>query len=162
MKEIHPLKPIYNNQSKVLILGSFPSVISRENNFYYANPTNRFWIVLESLFNKKLNNNDEKIKILLDNHIALWDVISSCDIHKSSDSSIKDIVPNDIASIIKNSNIKYIFVNGKKAYELYNKYLLEALNIEAIYLPSTSSANARYTLERLIKEYKTILEYLKK
>ena len=113
MKEIHPLKPIYNDKSKVLILGSFPSVISRENNFYYANPTNRFWKVLESLFNKKLNNNDEKIKILLDNHIALWDVIFSCDIHKSSDSSIKDVgkkrfVMTKIISISKQELLKNI------------------------------------------------------
>ena len=162
MKKIHPLKPIYNDKSKVLILGSFPSVISRDNNFYYANPTNRFWKVLESLFNIKLNTNEEKTSILLKNNIALWDVIASCDIHMSSDSSIKDIVPNDITKIIKNSNIKYVFVNGKMAYKLYNKYLLNRVNIEAIYLPSTSSANARYSLEKLITSYSIILEYLKK
>lgn len=162
MRQIHPLQPIYNENSKILILGSFPSEKSRKNNFYYANKNNRFWHVIEKLLESELVSNEDKINKLLTNHIALWDVINSCEIHKSSDSSIKDIIPNDINKIIKNSNIKYIFVNGKKALELYNKYLLPVTKIEAIYLPSTSSANATYSLERLIKEYKIILEYLKK
>ncbi len=162
MKEFHTLKPIYNNKSKILILGSFPSVMSRENNFYYANPTNRFWKIFENLFNTKLSSKEDKISFLLNNNIALYDVIASCSIHKSSDSSITNIVPNDISIIINNSNVKYIFVNGKKALELYNKYLLKELKIEGIYLPSTSSANATYSLEKLIKEYSIILDYLKK
>lgn len=162
MRQIHPLQPIYNKNSKILILGSFPSEISRENNFYYANKNNRFWCIIEKLFESKLITNEDKINILLTNHIALWDVINSCEIHKSSDSSIKDIIPNDINKIIKNSNIKYIFVNGKKALELYNKYLLPVTKIEAIYLPSTSSANASYSLDELIYYYQIILEYLKK
>lgn len=162
MRQIHPLQPIYNKNSKILILGSFPSEKSRENNFYYANKNNRFWRVIEKLFESKLISNEDKINILLTNHIALWDVINSCEIHKSSDSSIKDIIPNDINSIINNSDIKYIFVNGKKALELYNKYLLAVTKLSAIYLPSTSSANASYSLDKLVYFYKIILEYLKK
>lgn len=161
MRSVHNLKPIYNKDSKVLILGSFPSVLSREQNFYYANPTNRFWKVLENLFNVTLNNNDEKKSFLLKEHIAIWDVIKSCDIYKSSDSSIKNVIPNNVKKIIKESNINYIFVNGKKALKLYNKYLHDCLKIEAIYLPSTSSANAAYSLGELIDYYSIILEYLK-
>ena len=156
MRQIHPLKPIYDKNSKILILGSFPSEISRKNNFYYANPNNRFWHILEILFKTKLNSKDDKINLLLNNHIALWDVIASCEIYKSSDSSIKNIIPNDINKILNNSNIKYIFVNGKKALELYNKYLLNTSNINAIYLPSTSCAIATYTLDKLVNEYKII------
>ena len=162
MKQFHKLKPIYNKNSKILILGSFPSAISRENNFYYANITNRFWKVLEKLFNVTLITNEDKINFLHTNHIALWDVIHSCDIHKSSDSSIKNVKPNDVVKLIKNTNIKYIFVNGKTAYNLYNKYLLKETNIEAFYLPSTSSANAAYSLDKLVCEYQKILIYLKK
>lgn len=162
MKQFHKLKPIYNKNSKILILGSFPSVISRENNFYYANITNRFWKVLEKLFNVTLITNEDKINFLHTNYIALWDVIHSCDIHKSSDSSIKNVKPNDVVKLIKNTNIKYIFVNGRTAYNLYNKYLLKETNIEAFYLPSTSSANAAYSLDKLVCEYQKILKYLKK
>ena len=100
MKLVHTLKPIYDKDSKVLILGSFPSVLSREQNFYYANPTNRFWKVLEHLFNVILSNNDEKKTFLLKKHIALWDVIYSCDINNSSDSSIKNVIPNSIKNLI--------------------------------------------------------------
>ena len=162
MRQNHLLKPIYNEKSIILILGSFPSEISRKNNFYYANPSNRFWTVLEKLFNVELNTNEEKTDFLLNNNIALWDVISSCEIYKSSDSSIKSIIPNDVNYLINHSQIKHIFVNGKKAYELYNKYLLNKTKINAICMPSTSSANAVYSLDKLIKEYNIILEYLKK
>ena len=162
MRQKHLLQPIYNKESYILILGSFPSEISRKNNFYYANPTNRFWKVLENIFNTNLTTNEEKINLLLTNHIALYDVISTCDIYKSSDSSIKNIKPNNINYLINHSKIKYIFVNGKKAFDLYHKYLLPKTKIEAIYLPSTSSANAVYTLDKLIQEYQIILEYLKK
>jgi len=162
MRIFHPLKPIYDKDSKILILGSFPSIISREKSFYYANTNNRFWPVLENIFNTKLLNNKEKETFLIKNHIALFDVIKSCEIYNSSDSSIKNIVPNNMNTIIKKSNIKYIFVNGKKALELYNKYIYDKTNIKAIYLPSTSSANAKYSYEKLVKEYQIILEYLKK
>ena len=161
MKLIHPLKPIYDKNSKILILGSFPSTISRKSSFYYANKNNRFWLIIENLFNIKLNTIKEKKLFLLKNNIALWDVIYSCEINKSNDSSIKNVIPNNINSIINKSQIKHIFVTGKTALKYYNKYLLNKLKIEAIYLPSSSSANARYSLNKLINEYKIILEYLK-
>lgn len=160
MKLIHPLQPIYDKDSKILILGSFPSEISRSNNFYYANPYNRFWKVLEALFNTNLSFNEERILFLHNNRIALWDVIYSCEIYKSSDSSIRNVIPNDIGSIINNSKIKYILVTGKIALKYYNKYVYKDLNIKAIYLPSTSSANAAYSFERLVNEYRIILNYL--
>ncbi len=159
---MHTLKPIYNQNSKILILGSFPSVISRDNNFYYANKSNRFWLIFENLFNVELNTNYDKEKFLLNNNIALWDVIESCEINNSSDSSIKNVKVNNIQNIINKSNIKYIFVTGKTALKYYNKYLLNDSDITPIYLPSPSSANARYSLNKLIYEYKIILEYLKK
>lgn len=114
MKVIHNLKPIYDKNSKVLILGSMPSVISRQNQFYYANKTNRFWKIFEEIYNIKLENIQSKTNFLLENKIALWDVIKSCDIKGSSDSSIKNIKINDIDFILKKCNIEYIFCTGKK------------------------------------------------
>jgi len=159
---IHPLKPIYNKNSKVLILGSFPSKISRIENFYYANPNNRFWKIMESLFNKTLNTIEDKTNFLYENNIALWDVIHSCEIVSSSDASIKDVKPNDIKLILNNSQIKAIFLTGKTAFKYYNKYLKNKVNIETFLLPSSSSANATYSLDKLINEYKMILKYIKK
>jgi hypoxanthine-DNA glycosylase len=160
MKLIHTLKPIYDKNSKILILGSFPSEISRINNFYYANKNNRFWKVIEIIFNVKLNNNDEKIKFLHTHNIALWDVIYSCEINKSNDASIKNVIPNDIKKIIYSSNIKCIFLTGKTALKYFNKYIANDIKINAICLPSTSSANAVFSLNKLVKEYQVILEYL--
>lgn len=154
---IHPLKPIYNKYSKILILGSFPSSTSRKNNFYYAHKSNRFWKIFEVLFNINLKSNLQKKKFLLNNNIALWDVLHSCDIKNSRDSSIKNPIPNDIKTIITKSNIKYIFITGKTAYNLYNKYFKNDINIKAVYLPSPSSANVKYTLDNLVKIYKKIL-----
>lgn len=160
MKVIHKLKPIFNKDSQILILGSMPSIISRKNNFYYANPSNRFWLIIENLFNIKLNNNEEKEQFLLAKKIALWDVIKSCEINGSSDSSIKNVKVNDISSIINNSNIKAIFVTGKVALKYYDKYLKDIIKKEAIYLPSPSSANASYDLNKLISEFKIILPWI--
>lgn len=160
MKVYHTLKPIYNKNSKILILGSMPSVISLNKNFYYANRNNRFWNIMENLFLTKFNSNLEKRKFLLDNKIALWDVIKSCEIKGSSDNSIKNVNINDINYLIKKSNIKYIFVTGKKALYIYNKYLLNITKKEAFYLPSPSSANASYNLKDLTEKYKIILDYL--
>ena len=159
MKVYHTLKPI-NRNSKILILGSMPSVISRNKNFYYANRNNRFWNIMENLFLTKFNSNLEKREFLLDNKIALWDVIKSCEIKGSSDNSIKNVNINDINYLLKKSNIKYIFVTGKKALNLYNKYLLNNTKKEAFYLPSPSSANASYNLKDLTEKYKIILDYL--
>lgn len=160
MKVVHPLKPIYNADSKVLILGSFPSIKSRENNFYYGHPKNRFWKTLEKVFNEDtLETNKDKENFLLTHKIALFDVVFSCDIVSSSDSSIKNVIPNDIKKIVLNSNIKTIFTTGNKAYELYNKYLLKDVGIKAIKLPSPSPANCRKGIEEILNaKYKIIKE----
>ena len=154
----HPLKPIYNKNSKILILGSFPSVKSRECKFYYGNKTNRFWSILESLYQVKLNTNEEKEKFLLDNNIAIFDVIKECEIDGSKDSSIKNVKVNDIYKILKETKIEYIFTTGKKAFSYYNLYLKDKTKKEAIYLSSPSSANASFNLNDLIKEYQIILD----
>ena len=159
MKVKHTLKPIYNELSKVLILGSMPSAISRENNFYYAHKTNRFWKILSILFNTELKTNTDKENFLLNNNIAIFDMIKECDINGSSDSSTKNIKINNLKPIIKNSKIKYIFCTGKLSYNLYKKYYKD-LNLECFYLPSPSSANATYSLEKLLNEYKIIKEKL--
>ena len=160
MKVYHTLKPIYNKNSKILILGSMPSVISRNKNFYYANRNNRFWNIMENLFLTKFNSNLEKREFLLNNKIALWDVIKCCEIKGSSDNSINNVNINDISYLLNKSNIKYIFVTGKKALYIYNKYLLNITKKEAFYLPSPSSANASYNLKDLTEKYKIILDYL--
>lgn len=160
MKVKHEFKPIYDNKSKILILGTMPSIKSRANKFYYSNPTNRFFKIMETLFNTKLLSNDDKKAFLLKNKIALWDVCKECDILASSDSSIKNIIPNDISIILKSSPIKAIFTTGKTAYKLYQKYIFPTTKIEAISLPSSSSANASYSLDKLINEYQIILKFL--
>jgi len=154
--EKHTLEPFYNKDSEILILGSFPSVKSREKGFYYAHPKNRFWQVLRIIYNEELIDIDSKKKFLIKYKIALYDVCASCDIEKSKDASIKNVIPNNIESILKETNINKIYVNGKTAYNLYNKLLRNKINVEAIYLPSTSPANAKFKLEDLIKEYERI------
>lgn len=160
MKVNHTLKPIYDSNSKVLILGSMPSVKSRELMFYYANPNNRFWKIFEILFNTRFNDVDGKIKFLLNNNIALWDTIKSCDIKSSYDSTIKNIEVNDINSLIHKTNIKYIFCTGNKSYEIYNKYIYDKTKIKPILLLSPSSANAKYNIDDLVNNYKIIKEKL--
>ncbi|MGI6279247.1 MAG: DNA-deoxyinosine glycosylase [Acutalibacteraceae bacterium] len=154
--QIHPIKPLYGPQSEILILGSFPSVKSREVAFFYGHPHNRFWRVLAGVYDTSVPVTvEEKREFVLSHRLALWDVIASCDIAGSSDSSIKNVVPNDLTLILKNSHIKKIFVNGKTAFNLYNKYILPVINIKAIYLPSTSPANAAFSLERLIEVWRS-------
>ena len=150
-KVIHPLDAIYDEHSRVLILGSFPSVISRQNKMYYANKTNRFWAVMEALFNVEITDH---ALFCHQHHIAMWDVIHSCTIEGSSDSSIKNVKTNDIAGLVHKSNIQLIVTTGKKAAVLYNQYI--HLDIPHISLPSTSAANATMRLEQLINEYQKI------
>ena len=160
-KLTHTFDPIYNSESKVLILGSFPSVKSRENNFYYGHPQNRYWKVLSNVLDVNTPETpDEKTAMLLDNHIAIWDVIHSCSIIGSSDTSIKDVIVNDFSEILDNSKVKAIYVNGGKAYELYRKYAEKITGIKAIKLPSTSPANAAWNLERLCEAWSCIKEDL--
>lgn len=156
----HNIDPLYNNNSRILILGSFPSVKSREAHFFYHHPQNRFWKIIESLFNEDCTTIEKKKKCLLQNNIALWDVIESCEIVGSSDSSIKNVKINDLTKIINESKIKTVFTNGKKSYQLYNKYCYSETKINAISLPSTSPANAIYSLDRLIEEWSIIKDYL--
>lgn len=155
----HSIEPIYNEKSKILILGSFPSVKSREEGFFYGHPRNRFWRVLASIFATDLPVTiEEKKNFLYNNRVAVWDVIGSCDITGSSDSSIRNVVPNDLQQILKQADIQQIYVNGKTAKQLYDKYIYPKIKLEAICLPSTSPANAAWSLERLIGEWGKILQ----
>lgn len=154
---IHKIPPVYNKNSQILILGSFPSVKSRERRFFYHHKQNRFWKVLSTIVNDVLPETiDEKKDFLLKNHIAVWDVIASCDIEGSSDSSIKNAVPNDFSFILKTAPIRQIYTNGGTAYKLYHKYCEKVTGFEAVKLPSTSPANASYSLERLIRQWNQI------
>ena len=156
-KIIHPLKPIFNSNSKILILGTMPSIKSRENNMYYSHPKNRFWDVLSYLFCEEIpSSNKDKEAFLLKHNIALWDVLKSCKIKGSSDSSITDPIINDFNLIFKKANIKAVFTTGKKATKLYK----DLTGNESIYLPSTSPANCSLSIETLIDSYSIILTYL--
>ncbi len=154
---IHPIQPVYDSHSKILILGSFPSVKSREEMFFYGHPQNRFWKVVSTVFGcDEPKTVSEKREFLLASGIAVWDVIASCDIVGSSDSSIKNVVPNDLNIILKKAEIERIFVNGKTAQKYYNKYIKNVIDREAICLPSTSPANAAWSLDMLVDEWKII------
>lgn len=156
----HTFEPIFDKNSEILVLGSFPSVKSRENNFYYAHPQNRFWRVVASVYSCPVPKTvGEKKNMLLSNKIAVWDVIKSCEITGSADSTIKSVIPNDLSEILSVADIKKIYANGKTAQSLYNKYIKKNTGFDIISLPSTSPANAAYSLEKLIKEWKIINEY---
>ncbi len=147
----HPFGPLYNKKSRVLILGSFPSVKSREQNFFYGHPQNRFWKVIAAVYEQPLPQTiEEKKQLILDNGLALWDSIASCEITGSSDSSIKNARANDITVILDSCNIERIYCNGRKSHELYRKYIEPATGRTAVCLPSTSPANAQWSLEKLI------------
>lgn len=154
---IHNIEPVYDKTSKILILGSFPSVKSRENQFFYGHPQNRFWKVLSEIYCEPFPQSIiEKKELLIKHSIAVWDVVFSCTINGSSDSSIKNVVPCDVPKILSNSQIGKIYTNGLTAQGLYNKYLYEKLGKKAICLPSTSPANARYSLEKLVLSWSII------
>lgn len=153
----HEIEPIYNAESEILILGSFPSVKSREGQFFYHHPQNRFWKVLAGVLLQEVPVGiEDKKEFLYNNHIAVWDVIASCDIEGSSDSSIKNVVPNDLNRVLSAASIKQIYTNGAKSYKLYEKFCKPLIMKEAVKIPSTSPANAAYSLERLILEWKII------
>ncbi len=155
----HPFPPLYDENSKILILGSFPSVKSREQMFFYGHPQNRFWKVVSALYGCDTPKSIAEKQIFLHSHgIALWDVIASCEITGSSDSSIKNITPNDLTKILDSADIRKIFVNGKTAEKYYNKYTKPITGREAVCLPSTSPANAAWTYDRLIEAWKIILK----
>lgn len=163
MLTLHNIPPVYDKNSKILILGSFPSVKSREQQFFYGHKQNRFWKVLAGILDCKLPEDiPEKRRLLLEHHIAVWDVIASCTIEGSSDASIRDVVANDISCILDCADIRAVYANGGKAYEMYRKYIYPKTKREIVKLPSTSPANAGYSLEKLVAEWKVIQEYIKK
>jgi len=158
---VHPIPPLFDGNSKILILGSFPSVKSREAGFFYGHPQNRFWKVVSGVLKWELPKTvEEKKAMLFSNNIALWDVIGKCDITGSADSAISNPKANDLGLILKSAEIKAIFTNGRKAQELYKKQIEPEIGISAIYLPSTSPANAAWSIEKLIDEWNIIKEYL--
>ena len=159
LRLLHTIPPVFNRNSKILILGSFPSVKSRETGFFYGHPQNRFWKVLATLLKEPVPHTiEEKKAMLLAHRIALWDVIQSCDIKGSSDSSIKNVQPTDIGMILEKTNITRIYANGNKAGQLYKRYQFPVTGIEAMVLPSTSPANAAWSLDRLCEAWHVILE----
>ena len=158
---VHPFKPVIFKESRVLILGSFPSVKSREVDFYYGNKNNRFFKILEVIFDEKIGESKEaKIDFLRRHKIALFDVVKSCEIVRSSDSSLSVKEVNDIGKLIENTDIEKILLNGKKAFEIFQKYI-KIDKVKYFYIPSSSPANASFSLDRLVFEYRKQLEYLK-
>lgn len=154
----HTFEPVYDSSSRILILGTFPSVKSREQGFYYGHPQNRFWRLIAGLTNEAVPCTvPEKKKLLLDNNIAIWDVVKSCRVTGSSDSSITEVEPAPVAELLRVTPISRIYANGGKAYELYYRYCYEAAGLDIIKLPSTSPANAAYGMDRLLKEWSVIL-----
>ena len=154
---VHPIPPLFDSESEVLILGSFPSVKSREAAFFYGHPQNRFWAVVAEIFGaEKPLTVEEKKVLILSNKLALWDVIAQCEIEGSADSTITDVTANDLSVILENSNVKRIFVNGKTAEKYYNKYTYPKTGIKAVCLPSTSPANAAWSIEKLVLAWSMI------
>lgn len=157
----HPIPPLYDKNSKILILGSFPSVKSRETAFFYGHPQNRFWTVLPMIFDDEIPKTVERKKqFALKHNIALWDVISSCDIQGSADSTIKNVQPNDLSVILKNADIKMIFANGKTAEKFYNKYTKPLIKRDICVLPSTSPANAAWNVSKLVESWSIVKDYV--
>ena len=155
----HPFEPVWDKNCEIMILGSLPSVKSREVQFYYGHPKNRFWQVLAAVYDARVPvTTEEKKAFLLDHRIALWDVAASCEISASSDSSIKNVTVNDICPLIERNNIDRIFTNGATADKLYEKYIFPLTGIRSVKLPSTSPANAEWSAERLVKEWSSAIK----
>ena len=156
---LHPFGPLFDGNSRILILGSFPSVKSREQNFFYGHPQNRFWKVAAALFGQEVPVTvPEKKKLILSHHLALWDSIASCVITGSSDASIREVRPNDLRIILDSAPIRLICCNGRKSYEMYEKHIRPVVGRNALCLPSTSPANAQWTLEKLVEAWSVIKE----
>lgn len=153
----HPIPPLYDEFSRVLILGSFPSVKSREQQFFYGRKQNRFWRVMAQVLDCPVPVSiEQKREMLLSHHIAVWDVIAGCEITGSSDASIRNVTPNDLSEILTCADIREIYTNGGKAGQLYKKYIYPANGREAVTLPSTSPANAGYSLEKLVEAWRVL------
>ena len=158
---LHPFPPLFDARSKILILGSFPSVRSREEQFFYGHPQNRFWPLLARLLGEETPQTIEaKKRLMLSHGVALWDTVAACDIVGSADASIENAVPNDLGRILWRADIRQIFCNGKTAYQLYLRHLADVLGQNAIALPSTSPANAAWSADKLFEAWQIILPYL--
>lgn len=156
---IHPIPPLFREDARILILGSFPSVKSREAAFFYGHPQNRFWRVLAEVFEDAVPADvPQKKAFLLRHQVAVWDVIHSCTIRGSSDASIRDVVPNDLTRILDHAQIRQIYVNGRTAEKMYKKYIEPSIGRSAICLPSTSPANAAWSLERLTDAWRVVAQ----
>lgn len=158
MPLLHPFEPIFDPDSRILLLGSFPSVKSRENAFYYGHPQNRFWRLIAALCGEALpQTNAQKKAMLLSHRIALWDVLKSCEITGSSDASIRHPIANNIDALVRQSAVSVIGCNGSAAWQIYQKYVQPKPALPVIMLPSTSPANASYRFERLLACWKEAL-----
>ena len=158
---VHPIPPLYDGRSRVLILGSFPSRASRQAAFFYGHPRNRFWPLMARLTGEPVPQNvDEKRALALRHGIALWDTIASCDIRGSSDASIVNVVPNDVGAILKAAPVLAVFTNGATSTKLYEKYVYPQTGVPSVPLPSTSPANAAMTADALFEKWSVIAEYL--
>ena len=156
---VHPIPPLYDENSRVLVLGSFPSIKSREAMFFYGHPQNRFWRLLALLCGEpEPKTVEEKKRLALSHGVAMWDSIHSCTIVGSSDSSVRDVVPNDLSVILENSRVEKIYCNGALSHRMYMKHIYPNTGIAAVKLPSTSPANAAFSLDRLAKCWKVIFE----
>ena len=155
----HPFGPLYSSESRTLILGSFPSVKSRAQHFFYGHPQNRFWKVVAAVFEEAVPETIPQKKDLILNHgLALWDAIASCVITGSSDASIREVRPNDLRIILDRCPVSRIYCNGRKSFEMYEKYIRPDIGREAACLPSTSPANAQWSLERLTEAWSVLKE----
>ena len=155
----HPIPPLYDSGCHILILGSFPSVASRAGQFYYHHPRNRFWPVISAVLSEDCPQTVvQKRALLLRHGIALWDVVAQCEIHASDDASIRDVQPNDLSVILRAAPIRHIFCNGNRAFTLYRRLLEAQTGLQAVCLPSTSPANAAWTLDRLIQAWQAVTE----
>ncbi len=156
---VHGFAPVWDERSRVLVLGTLPSVKSREENFYYGHPRNRFWKLLALLFDApEPRSVEEKKALLLENGVALWDVVRECDIRRSSDGTIRNAVPNDVRPILERAQIRAVYANGAKAKELYDRLLLPLTGRGALCLPSTSPANASLSLAELERFWRVLKE----
>ena len=159
---VHPIPPVYGRDSRILILGSFPSVKSRKTGFFYGHPRNRFWTVLALVLGGDVPETvAEKKEFLLRNRIAVWDVIRCCEIDGSSDARIRNAAANDLGVILREADIRAVFTNGKTAHRYYERYARPLTGFADVCLPSTSPANAAWSTERLAEEWKRIAEYLR-
>ena len=157
---VHPFGPLYDENSRILILGSLPSVKSREQQFFYGHPQNRYWPLIARIFQKPLPQTiEEKKQLALTHHIAMWDTIYSCEIKGSSDSSIRNVVPTDLKIILEHSQVSHIFCNGRTSGNYFHKYQEKVLGLPAQVLPSTSPANAAWQMDRLLEEWQVIRQY---